>query len=69
MNSSVCHFWTGKYVQSCRANKNAYYLSQFEISEYCKSNIYKVCPFYIQKVVRTADIEVKRIKDKINQRG
>ena len=42
-----CSYLKGNYVVSCRATKEVYVPSGFELEEYCRSIRHKVCPFYV----------------------
>lgn len=46
IHSRACPFWKGTYVLSCKADRRAYYPSQFEIKEYCDTKRYRFCPCY-----------------------
>ncbi len=43
-----CDFLRGMYLQSCKAGKNVYVPSSFELGEYCRSKRHKICPFYLK---------------------
>ena len=51
--SHVCPFWKGTYILSCKADKRAYYPSQFEIKEYCDTKRFRFCPVYKKTDERT----------------
>jgi hypothetical protein len=44
-----CLFLSGKYMLSCKALREVYVPSSFEIDEYCKSIQHRMCPFYIRR--------------------
>ena len=45
-----CPFITGKYMFSCKALKEVYVPSEFELGEYCRQSRHKICPFYCKSV-------------------
>ncbi len=49
----MCSYFFGKYLSSCNAGSRTYMPSDFEMSEYCRSSRYKICPFYL-KAARTS---------------
>lgn len=42
-----CAFLTGNDRLSCKALKEVYIPSTFELDEYCRQDRYKLCPFYL----------------------
>ncbi len=44
-----CPFFLGRYLLSCKAGEDEYMPSSFEITEYCESYGYKICPIYLKK--------------------
>ncbi len=41
-----CPYVSGNYMLSCRALEEEYIPSAFELDEYCKHDLHKMCPFY-----------------------
>lgn len=41
-----CPFLKGNYLASCKADKEVYVPSPFELEEYCKASRHVICPFY-----------------------
>ncbi len=47
-----CPFLSGDYMLFCRASRESYIPSNFELDEYCKVERYKMCPFYCKTEAR-----------------
>jgi len=43
-----CPFLSGEYMLSCKALREVYVPSIFELDEYCKNIQHRMCPFYIK---------------------
>ncbi len=43
-----CPMLTGKYMFSCKALKEVYIPSIFELEEYCRKSLHTMCPFYMK---------------------
>lgn len=47
MASVGCYFLEGNYLLVCKANRQVYVPSRFEMRAYCKDTQYRVCPHYL----------------------
>lgn len=43
-----CPFLKGNYLASCKADREVYVPTTFELREYCKTSQYLICPFYFR---------------------
>jgi hypothetical protein len=47
MRETICNFMGGNYLLVCKAGKQVYVPSLFEMRAYCKDTQYRICPHYL----------------------
>jgi hypothetical protein len=53
MNGAVCNFREGDYLLVCKADKQVYVPTLFEMHAYCQDTQYRICPHYLNAEKRS----------------